>query len=307
MAAQAINVTLTSNTLETNFSRNDILQWINECLCANYGKIEELSNGVAYVHLMDMLFPGSVMFKKFKLNTRLEHESIVNFKYLQNLFKKHGVDKEVPIERLVKGKFQDNFEFVQWFKRFFDVNYDGHPYDGPGARGGEPITGSGKYMGAASSRGGGAAAATNMRRPGSGTGPKRPAGSTGISNVVPSRSTGGALAPPTNRPGPAATGRGDAAMNGSNAASARLQDELELAKNQLQQMSVQGEDDRASIESLMKERDFYFNKLRDIEILCQSQPAEDEFPKGVLAVLYATEEGFAPPDEATTANMPEEY
>ena len=29
----------------------------------------------------------------------------------------------VPVEKLVKGKFQDNFEFVQWFKKFFDANY----------------------------------------------------------------------------------------------------------------------------------------------------------------------------------------
>lgn len=52
--------------------------------------------------------------------------------------------QEVPIEKLVKGKFQDNFEFVQWFKRFFDANYDGHPYDALAARGGEVILGSGK-------------------------------------------------------------------------------------------------------------------------------------------------------------------
>ena len=33
------------------------------------------------------------------------------------------------MDRLVKGRFQDNFEFIQWFKKFFDANYDGHPYD----------------------------------------------------------------------------------------------------------------------------------------------------------------------------------
>lgn len=29
----------------------------------------------------------------------------------------------------MKGKFQDNFEFLQWFKKFFDANYDGKEYD----------------------------------------------------------------------------------------------------------------------------------------------------------------------------------
>ncbi|KAK2138271.1 hypothetical protein NP493_8157g00004 [Ridgeia piscesae] len=45
----------------------------------------------------------------------------------------------IPVERLVKGRFQDNFEFVQWFKKFFDANFDGHDYDALAARGGEVL------------------------------------------------------------------------------------------------------------------------------------------------------------------------
>lgn len=37
----------------------------------------------------------------------------------------------------MKGKFQDNFEFVQWFKKFFDANYDGHEYNPLKAREGQ--------------------------------------------------------------------------------------------------------------------------------------------------------------------------
>ena len=36
----------------------------------------------------------------------------------------------------MKGRFQDNFEFVQWFKKFFDANYGGEEYDPIAARGG---------------------------------------------------------------------------------------------------------------------------------------------------------------------------
>jgi len=43
----------------------------------------------------------------------------------------------VPIDRLVKGRFQDNFEFLQWFKKFFDTNYQMNEYDPVGARSGE--------------------------------------------------------------------------------------------------------------------------------------------------------------------------
>lgn len=42
----------------------------------------------------------------------------------------------IPVDKLIKGRFQDNFEFLQWFKKFFDANYDGREYDGFDARGG---------------------------------------------------------------------------------------------------------------------------------------------------------------------------
>ncbi|UYV74231.1 MAPRE2 [Cordylochernes scorpioides] len=79
---------------------------------------------------------GSVNLKKVKFKTNLEHEYIHNFKVLQAAFKRVGADKNVPIDRLIKGRFQDNFEFLQWFKKFFDANYDGREYNALEARSG---------------------------------------------------------------------------------------------------------------------------------------------------------------------------
>lgn len=40
----------------------------------------------------------------------------------------------------MKGRFQDNFEFLQWFKKFFDANYSGvDVYDALAMRNGEPM------------------------------------------------------------------------------------------------------------------------------------------------------------------------
>merc|ERR1712168_332945 len=103
-----------------------------------------------------MMFPGSVPLRKVKFKTSLEHEYIQNFKVLQNSFNKMGCDKTIPVERLVKAKFQDNFEFCQWFKKFFDANYAGQDYDALAVRGGvQPIAdggGGAKKIGGAANR-----------------------------------------------------------------------------------------------------------------------------------------------------------
>merc|ERR1719450_192750 len=65
-----------------------------------------------------MLFPGSIQVKKVKFNTKLEHEYINNFKVLQAAFKKMNVDKIVPVDRLVKARFQDNFSSYNGSRSF---------------------------------------------------------------------------------------------------------------------------------------------------------------------------------------------
>ena len=48
-----------------------------------------------------------------------------------------------------------------------------------------------------------------------------------------------------------------------------------------------------------KERDFYFTKLRKIEILCQDNEQEARMDVAkVFEILYETEDGFAPPEDA---------
>lgn len=51
---------------------------------------------------------------------------------------------------------------------------------------------------------------------------------------------------------------------------------------------------KLSVDGLEKERDFYFGKLREVEVFCQeleetTLPDPKQVIDGVMAVLYATE------------------
>ncbi|XP_043232721.1 microtubule-associated protein RP/EB family member 1-like isoform X1 [Amphibalanus amphitrite] len=262
----AVNVYATGQTTD-NMSRHDMLAWVNNCLEANFGKIEELCTGAAYCQFMDMMFPGSVLMKKVKFQTNLEHEYIQNFKTLQASFKKMSVDKVIPVDKLIKGKFQDNFEFLQWFKRFFDSNYDGSEYQALEARGGLPLGGGG------GGGGGGAPRRSQMARPAA-RAPHRPA-------AAPAARSAPAARPAAPRAAPAAR----------SAAGDSRQAEVDELTTQVQTMQL-------TLEDLEKERDFYFGKLRDIEVICQEEEGTNsDLIQRILAILYATADGFAVPDD----------
>lgn len=59
------------------------------------------------------------------MSAKLEHEWFHNMKLLQGALIRVKLDKTIPVDRLIKGRFQDNFEFLQWFKKFFDSQAPG--------------------------------------------------------------------------------------------------------------------------------------------------------------------------------------
>ncbi|XP_033155840.1 microtubule-associated protein RP/EB family member 1 isoform X3 [Drosophila mauritiana] len=296
----AVNVYSTNVTSE-NLSRHDMLAWVNDCLQSQFSKIEELCTGAAYCQFMDMLFPNSVPVKRVKFRTNLEHEYIQNFKILQAGFKKMSVDKIIPVDKLIKGRFQDNFEFLQWFKKFFDANYDGREYDPVSQRGGVKL---GNGNGHGSNGGSGVGSSNNdlhlMHRrplqapPAGGRMPARVIASTAVSKVLPRTNN----AAPASRLNAGANSTGTVKKNDASNS---------VNNQQIEEMSNQVMDMRINLEGLEKERDFYFSKLRDIEILCQEADDAEAHPiiQKILDILYATEDGFAPPDDAPPED--EEY
>lgn len=145
---------------------------------------------------------------------------------------------------------QDNLEFLQWSKRYWDQYFPGGDYDAV------------------------------ARRRGSGGPPPAAAPAARASAGAARRGT-----TPTTGPRVAKAGVGGAS-------SVALQQENTTLKE-----TVQG---------LERERDFYFSKLRDIELLvqqaCDEDPEiekqEDGLIKHIQTILYSTEDGFEIPAEA---------
>ena len=147
---------------------------------------------------------------------------------------------------------QDNLEFLQWTKRYWDQYFPGGDYDAV------------------------------ARRRGSGAPPPAvapaPRTSAGAARRGTTPTTGGRVA--------------KVGGVGAGPASAALQQENNTLKE--------------TVTGLERERDFYFNKLRDIELLvqqaCEEDPEiekqEDGLIKHIQTILYSTEDGFEIPAEA---------
>lgn len=69
-----------------------------------------------------------------KWGAKHEYEFVENYKVLQNAFDKNGIKRHIEVNKLVKAKYQDNLEFCQWLKAYFEKNYNGEPYDALGRR-----------------------------------------------------------------------------------------------------------------------------------------------------------------------------
>ncbi|KAK6969389.1 microtubule binding protein [Favolaschia claudopus] len=237
-------------------SRTELLAWLNDLLQLNYTKIEQCGAGGAYLQVIDSIY-GDVPMARVKMNAKHEYEYLANFKIMQNVFKAKKIDKPILVEKLVKCKMQDNLEFLQWLKRFWDANYAGGEYDAVARRKGAPAD--------------------------------PPATLQPLSAApAPVRSAGGT----------ARAGGGRTPVSGHRAGTPHDSAQVAALNEQVRELS-------GHLEGLEKERDFYFEKLRDIEILVQQrtealeaagQADVDETFAEIQKILYSTEEGFEVPE-----------
>ncbi|OHT06590.1 Microtubule-associated protein RP/EB family member 2 [Tritrichomonas foetus] len=260
-------------------SRAELLDWINSLLGIHYTKIEEVSNGAAFCQLMDVLFEGDVNLRNVNYNAHSETEMIANYKILQKVFIKHKIERNFPVDSLIKCKPMAALENLQWMREFFDQTFSGGEYDGPARR-----------------------AETGCREPGEKG--KRRRGGTSSSSARVSITTANktAVAPtPASKPARnATTVRTQKVTNtvATNKYPTQTPGNNRVNTQQLQLLKGKIEELKNDNQILLEERNFYYQKLQKVEELCQNKEGDD-FAQQILEVLYQTDEehGFVSPDE----------
>ncbi|CAI2376185.1 unnamed protein product [Moneuplotes crassus] len=249
--------------------RGELLQWANELLDLGLTKIEQCATGSVYCQIIDSIYPGTFPIGKVNWGAKHEYEFVNNYKILQKAFDKNGITRHIEVTKLVKAKYQDNLEFMQWLKRYFDLNYNGEPYDAISRRKGQDLF----YIGSGNKpvkKAGGMGAAPPRKK-------FNPPTSSGPTTKKFSKPTGAAI--------------------GGGAGSAAQKKKITELEGEVAELKL-------TSDTLEKERDFYFGKLRDIEVLLQAhQDQEVPAVDMVLKILYATEDEKVEVDESGNLNI----
>ncbi|XP_059303585.1 microtubule-associated protein RP/EB family member 1B-like [Lycium ferocissimum] len=231
--------------------RNELLTWINARLQLNLTRIEEAASGAVQCQMMDMTYPGAVPMHKVNFDAKTEYDMIQNYKVLQDVFNKLKIDKHIEVNRLVKGRPLDNLEFLQWMKRYCESVNGGIMNENYNPLERRSKVGRERNV-KSSQRTAKSLQTNNYHNPGLGEGITK---ITGIKQ-----------------------GRSSPVMSGVNSSA------------EIQALSKEVTDLKLSNDHLEKERDFYFAKLRDIEILCQIPDLEDvPMAVAVKKILYAAD------------------
>lgn len=293
-------------------SRTELLQWLNSTLQLDYAKVEQCGTGAAYCQLLDSIY-GGVPMAKVKFGSSLsEYDARNNMKILQAAFNRNNITKSIEVERLIKCRLQDNLELLQWFKRHWMENQDVHSdYDAVARRRSGPQTGQVPERGSRPS--------SRRTTLGSGIASGGPATPVNGGSRVASTASSGLVSVPKRRvslgpTGPSSVGTVSRSRNATPIAEsthkvAELTVELERTRDELAEAKI-------LTESLETERNFYFNKLREIEILTQNiqehYDKDDDAARQVQRmsvlevmdqiqeILYLTQKGFEVQDSMDT-------
>eukprot|EP00917_Polyrhabdina_sp_WS-2016_P025067 GHVP01054026.1.p1 GENE.GHVP01054026.1~~GHVP01054026.1.p1 ORF type:complete len:258 (+),score=48.64 GHVP01054026.1:29-775(+) len=226
--------------------RRELVQWLSSNFALSVTKVEDCKSGAIYLQIMDKIYQDNVVpMSKINWGSNQEYQYVKHYKLLQEVFEACQIKKVIEVDRLIKGSYQENLEFLQWMKTVHDRLYDGQPYN--------PVA----------------------RR------------KLGICANAPAW-----FYPPKN-----------AVIDTSHKENERFPKKVAEARNhapprpgvvkKVPQNSKALEDLRMELEEALAEKDFFFNKLRALEILCEEKTTSGQADVPVADVeriLFAVEE-----------------
>lgn len=250
----------------------------------------QLYSGAVACQLTEYIFPGSIPMSRVNWVAKSDYEYVQNYKLLQAAFTKHKVKRYVDVPKLCKAKYQDNLEFCQWLKAFFDQsgayreNYDPVAARAKG-KGADTVNGNSKSVPSQPRKTRSATTTTGTRKP-----PSRSAASSRPVST-PSTFTSRSSAPATK---PIVRGINKENNRSDPLTDAVLADANLMKKNS--ELNAKVSDLEATVIEVEKERDFYFEKLRNVEVMMQihqekgGESDPDVLVDKVFKVLYASAE-----------------
>ena len=263
--------------------RNELVMWVNTLLKTKIQKVEQCASGAIYCQIMDAAHPNIVPMHKVSFAARAEHEYVQNYKVLQTVFDKLRIAKNIEVEKLCKARPLDNLEFLQWMKRYFDVTV------GEATEGYDPVQ---RRMGC---KGGGAQTSVSI---------STTTTSTSSSSVAVCSKKHQTTTTMAKRQQNQHHGRDiDSTITSTTTTKHSNQNSYDtLAHNNTRKnaevaaaaAAAAMREDLASlrleVEKAEREREFYFEKLQDIEFICQRPEFENEvLAKCIEKILYLTE------------------
>ena len=298
-----------------NANSSELLDFFNTTLNMNLTKIEQTATGAVACQLADIMFPKSVPMSRVSWEAKTPPEYVSNYKLLQAAFTKNKVQRYVDVDKLIRAKYQDNLEFCQWLKAFYDQVAP------PMREGYDPVAvrargKGGKKMPPQFQPRGGAGAAARKTRPTAGTTRTTTTRAAPRSAAPAATNAAGIRSPPARkagtqkentRTGPSNRTAGAKEKKSTDNADKIVADATLLKKNK--ELTARNAELETTMLQMENERDFYFEKLRGIEVMLQVYEDRTEEEReatggsdGVISkifkVLYAgAEDGIAVNDE----------
>jgi len=234
--------------------KRELLEWITDFLKMEIPKVETLASGAHYCQLLDALHPGTVKMSRVNFGAYLEEHYVQNWKLIQIAFEKKEIQKLIPVQRLVKGRFQDNLEFLQWFYQYFNSSYYARDYD--------PIERRKRCKG------------INQIKSRSGKNAKQRK----YSNFK-------------NLPGGGKVNKPRTSRKAADSGNAKLKKDIEALIADKTYLEKQLERISTTAKAIESERDFYFQVLLKVEKMCRETSApENPDIKKILHILYSSNE-----------------